>query len=84
MSARGDLVTSRPALAALIGAMDVEPTEVMRLLTAYRAEVAHELAERLHLFAEVEDGHLDTPAAALYVQGIQDAADHIDPEVEGG
>jgi hypothetical protein len=43
---------------------------------------AHELAEWQRAYAEQEGAHLTTSGAAFYVQGIQDAADLIDPGVE--
>lgn len=66
-------MTSRPALAALIGAMDVPPGEAMNLLVDYRAEVAHELAERIRRELNAPHGQ-DTAA---------NAADLIDPVKEG-
>lgn len=46
-------------------------------------EHEHDLAERQRRFAEQEAAQLTTPAGALYVLGIREAADRIDPEVNG-
>lgn len=43
-------------------------------------DFAHELAEEQRAFAAQEDAHLKSTAATVYVQGIKDAADLIDPK----
>ncbi|MFF5471058.1 hypothetical protein [Streptomyces achromogenes] len=51
--------------------------QMEKLVDAY----AHELAEQQRTFADQEDAHLETTSAAVYVQGVRDGADLIDPEV---
>lgn len=70
-------MTSRPALAALIGAMDVPPKEAMKLLTDYRDEVAHELAEEIRNSKRLRDYTDD------HMSDCNMAADLIDPKKEG-
>lgn len=43
---------------------------------------AHRLAEKQRAFAAQEAAHLRSTSATVYVQGIRDAADLIDPEKE--
>jgi len=51
-------------------------------LADVQQEYATRMARRIRAFAEQEDGHLRSTSATVYVQGIRDAADLIDPEVK--
>lgn len=42
---------------------------------------AHELAETIRAFADQENGRLRNTSASVYVQGIRDGANLIDPKV---
>jgi hypothetical protein len=76
-------MSDRPALAALIGAMDVPPKEAMKLLTDYRAEVARELSEGLLLPAR-QYALLRSERMQGIADGLRMGAKLIDPEVLNG
>lgn len=76
MSARSDLMLRLGMVAG-----SYSPQRDGELIDALLRDHAHELAERQRGFAEQEDAHLRSTSATVYVQGIRDAADLIDPEV---
>jgi hypothetical protein len=81
VSARGKLWDEVVYALKVSGALRREEisVEANKLIDAF----AHELAEKQRAFAEQEDAHLRSTSATIYVQGIRDAADLIDPTKEG-
>lgn len=63
--------------------MQMGPTgaaEMGALIDALLTQHAHELADQQRAFADQEDGQLTSLCAGIYVRGIRDGADHIDPK----